>query len=70
MAQGVAVPPLGSPGFIGWLRDILNRTQKVDEDFEPPGAIGTATRVILRDTNGVRYAVTVSTLGALVVTAL
>lgn len=70
MAQGVAVPPLSSPGFLGWLRDILNRTQKIDEEFEPQAALGSATRVILRDTNGVRYAVTVSTAGAIVVTAL
>lgn len=72
MAQSAAPPPVNSPAFLNWLREMFNRTQKLDEEYEPQGSatVGGATRVILRDSNGVRYAVTVSTAGALVVTAL
>lgn len=70
MAQSATPPPVNSPGFLAWLREQFNRTQKIDEEIEPPAALGAANRIVLRDTNGVRYAVTVSTAGAIVVTAL
>jgi hypothetical protein len=62
--------PAWATGFIQKLTEALNLTQKTNEEFEPPHAIGAASRMVLADTNGVRYAVTVSTAGALVVTAL
>ena len=53
------------------LSKTLDRAQRRDADFEPPVTTPTSgSRIILRDTNGVRYAVTVNTSGVLVVTAL
>lgn len=53
------------------LTEMINLAQRVNEEYEPPRVTPAAgSRIILADTNGVRYAVTVSTAGALVVTAL
>lgn len=69
--------PRGFKGWTDWagavvttLNALLNRTQKIDEEYEPPFAAGSASRIVMRDANGVRYAVTISTAGAVVVTAL
>ena len=77
MRAGVSLPPpIGE--WTAWARaaghiltEAINRCQRTDEEYEPPAATPAAgTRIILRDTNGVRYAITVSVGGALVVTAL
>lgn len=48
----------------------LNKCQKTDEEFEPPHALGVASRLVLASPNGTRYALTVSDAGATVWTAL
>lgn len=68
--SSAAPPPINSVNFLGWLREAIDRMQRKDEDFEPPHGVGVASRVVLTDSNGVRYAVTVNTSGSLVVTAL
>lgn len=77
--QGVALPqPQAFKTWQDWgvgllqkLIEAVNRTQKYDEEFEPPVTTPTSgSRIVLRDTNGIRYAVTVSAAGALVVTSL
>lgn len=68
--SSAAPPPVNSVNFLGWLREILNRTQKLEEEYEPPNVIGTGSRIVMTSPNGTRYAVTVSNAGAWVLTAL
>ena len=51
-------------------RDALERADLVQFRAGRDVELAQGERFILRDTNGVRYSITVSTLGALVVTAL
>jgi hypothetical protein len=59
-----------APTFLRLLTEQLNRTQRTDEEFEPPHAPGAGSRIILSDTDGVRWEVTVDTSGNLVTNAL
>ena len=61
---------LWAQAFLAKLTPVLNRCQKVDEEFEPPHAPSAASRIVMTSANGTRYAVTVSNAGAWVVTAL
>lgn len=77
MARQSWAPPVIGSDWRAWahslvqtLRPLVDRSLKVDEDIEPPHAAGAGSRIVLSDTNGVRYAITVSTAGALVVTSL
>lgn len=63
MAQSATPPPLNSPGFLAWLRELFNRTQKIDEEIEPPRVAGARSRIVMTDENGGRWALTVDTSG-------
>lgn len=56
--------------FLQKVSEQINRTQKLDEEYEPPNVVGTGSRLVLTDSDGVRWAVTVDTGGNVVTTAL
>lgn len=53
-----------------YVRDELVRQDKLNFKKGQDVELAQGERLILRDTNGVRYSITVNTSGALVVTAL
>ena len=68
--QSANLPPVNSPSFLQRLRELFDRTQKIDEEYEPSNVIGTGSRIVLTDEDGVRWAVTVDTGGNLTTDAL
>lgn len=70
MARSAVALGAWGPNILQPLMMALNRSQKTDEEYEPPTVAARGSRVVLTSPNGSRYAVTVSNAGALVVSAL
>ncbi len=77
MARSTYTPPQVRGTWTDWatsfltgLVALLNRTQKIDEDFEPPTVAGAGSRIVMTAPNGTRWALSVSNAGATVWTAL